>query len=51
MDQLKANAKKSSSMVRKAAPITIGSIGYAKVNEKMEKICHKLQEKYKLLTH
>lgn len=51
MDQLKANIKKNQGMVRKAAPITIESRGYARITEKMEKVCDKLREKYKHIAH
>lgn len=45
MEQLKVNIKKNLSMVRKQAPITIESRGYAKVKEKMERVCSKLKNK------
>lgn len=51
MDQLKANVKKNQGMVRKPSPITIESKGYERINEKMEKVCDKIREKYKLMTH
>ncbi|MGB7605109.1 MAG: hypothetical protein WBL93_06500 [Lutisporaceae bacterium] len=46
MEQLKVNIKKNQSMVRKQAPITIGSRGYCKVKERMERVCNKLKGKY-----
>lgn len=47
MNQLKANIEKRQSMVRKSSPITIGSRGYERISDKMEKVCNKLREQYK----
>lgn len=46
MEQFKVNIKKNQCMVRKPAPITIESGRYAKLNEKMERVCDKLKGKY-----
>ncbi|MDF2519652.1 MAG: hypothetical protein K0R84_280 [Clostridia bacterium] len=45
MEQLKEGIRKNKGMVRKAAPITIESRGFAKISIKMEQICKKLRKK------
>lgn len=43
MEQLRANIGKNQHMVRKAAPITIESTGFAKLSKKIEDICRKVK--------
>jgi hypothetical protein len=45
MDQLRAKIKKNTLMIRRAAPITIGSTGFAKLSRGIERICLKLKAK------
>lgn len=48
MDQLRAKLKKNKLMIRRAAPVTIESTGFAKLNRDMERICLKIKEKGKI---
>jgi hypothetical protein len=45
MDQLKVKIKKNRIMIRRAAPVTIESTGFAKISKDIEKICLKIREK------
>jgi len=45
MEQLRAKLKKNKMMIRRAAPVTIESTGFAKICRGMEKICLKLKDK------
>lgn len=45
MDQLRSKIKKNKMMIRKAAPVTIESTGFAKISKGIEKICLKIKGK------
>lgn len=48
MDQLRAKIKKNKLMIRRAAPVTIESTGFAKLSRGIERICLKIKEKRKI---
>ncbi|HYE09922.1 MAG TPA: hypothetical protein VEF53_07070 [Patescibacteria group bacterium] len=48
MNQLRAKLKKNKVMIRRAAPVTIQSTGFAKMSKGMERICLKIKEKSKI---
>jgi hypothetical protein len=48
MDQLRAKIKKNKLMIRRAAPITIESTGFAKLSRGIERICLKIKQKRKI---
>jgi hypothetical protein len=48
MDQLRDKIKNNRIMIRRAAPVTIQSTGFAKISKGMEKICLKIKEKNKI---
>ena len=48
MDQLRAKIKESKLMTRKAAPITIGSTGFARLSRGMERICLKIKRERRI---
>jgi hypothetical protein len=45
MDQLRTKINKNKLMIRRAAPITIGSTGFAKLSRGIERICLRIKEK------
>jgi hypothetical protein len=48
MDQLRAKLKKNKLLIRRAAPVTIESTGFAKLSRGMERICLKIKRENKI---
>jgi hypothetical protein len=48
MNLLRANLKKNKMIIRRDAPVTIESTGFAKISRGMEAICLKIKAKNKI---